>query len=303
MAFKLHLDAREYKLLLRAEKLGGDHDVATARSFWERHMRPVVIGWAGSEKRASLAIDGKLDLDKDRLVVFSDTREGILGANGFSLRWRGSQESKDGEKRKRETTLKLRTADLYVAAAMDLPGAKASAEQKLEEDIAPLAIMPGPDRAKREACFADPPGTRSRFSRSTRQKADLPCSIGAVRALYPTLGVSIESLGGIVPGDDETLIEGPEVHEIVYEGITVDIGDAPAAEFALTFWRIGKGARQRNVAEISFKCDLTQGDMPPEPAQRAYDLFVAMQTGMRDIVERSELSKTALAIPVRKGAP
>ena len=51
------------------------------------------------------------------------------------------------------------------------------------------------------------------------------------------------------------------------------------------------------VAEVSFKCDTIDGEMPVKAAQRALDLFIGFQAKLGDYVNTDHSSKTAMVLP------
>ena len=150
------LDAREYKLLLNPAFFRDAIDVDIANEFLRGHLAAIVRARTGADPK------GDFDLKARRQIAFYDTAERLLDKWKYALRRRDA----DGEPAR--PTLKLRTPDLFVAAATHLRGRKdgAKVETKFEEDIAPLEVaVPGAAKVT----IADPPSMRSRFSLSTTQ--------------------------------------------------------------------------------------------------------------------------------------
>ena len=148
------LDAREYKLLLNPAFFRDAIDVDIANEFLRGRLTAIVRARTGADPK------GDFDLKARRQIAFYDTAERLLDKWKYALRRRDA----DGEPA--ELTLKLRTPDLFVAAATHLRGRKddAKVETKFEEDIAPLEVaVPGAAKVT----IADPPSMRSRFSLST----------------------------------------------------------------------------------------------------------------------------------------
>lgn len=119
--------------------------------------------------------------------------------------------------------------------------------------------------------------------------------------MFPTLESALA--GAILPNGTTSLIQGPAIQEIVYEGAEVDFGGAIVGELALTLWNLNRKDAVPKAAEISFRCKLNDGIMPSTAALGAYRLFIGMQTALFEMTEKRELSKTLLALPKRIGAP
>lgn len=71
--------------------------------------------------------------------------------------------------------------------------------------------------------------------------------------------------------NDQELIAGPLINELITKGAQVRIGENVAQEFTLTFWYFGPVDGSPTVAEVSFKCDTIDGEMPGKAAQRVFD--------------------------------
>jgi hypothetical protein len=97
--------------------------------------------------------------------------------------------------------------------------------------------------------------------------------------------------------NDQELIAGPLINELITKGAQVRLGENIAGEFTLTFWYFGPVDGSPTVAEVSFKCDTIDGEMPGKAAQRVFDLFVAVQTDLDGYVNTDHSGKTAMALP------
>jgi hypothetical protein len=298
------LTAREYKLLLDAKLFAKPPTLALANEIWRRHLLPIVVKHLG---RAALG-RGKggrvFDRIVQREVVFWDTRQGHLAAGSFSLRQRDDLDG-DGKKRSKsasEITLKLRTPDLFIAAASKLPGRGAKARTKLEEDIAPLAVKPAAKGKEKTVRVHQTRSIRSRFSLSTKQDTDRPPTFGALTQLYPSLKGNLSAAQAKIPPASAKLVPGKPIREVVFEGATADLGGGFAIEFAMSVWTF-RPARKPAIVEISYKCALDDGTIELDAAQRALALFVGLQEQLGKLMHSGETSKTALALPKRVGAP
>jgi hypothetical protein len=291
------LDAREYKLLLSSTAARSDPDArraisreADARAVWERVVS-VLARRNSTNGPAPFPASGSLATAKTRIIQFWDTDQGTFDAAGVSVRWRADQARDAGE-----LTLKLRTPDLFVAAAAAaLPETNKSVKTKLEEDISPLAIAAsGGDTP--HACFASPPSMRSRFSLSMETNLEqCPRLMKDLLALFPSLPALI---GRDIDAATlaEPLIGGPRIRETVYKGATVDFGDGFSGAFALSVWDL-ETTSPAHIAELSYRCKLADGTMTLAAARRAGDLFVTLQSELADHLDRQATSKTVFALP------
>jgi hypothetical protein len=289
-----NLDSREYKLLLDLKQFPAAAAGEAAARLWECHLKPIIATRMDPRRNGGSRAEGALASADARIVRFHDCRGRLLGASGFILRERlwplTAEAATDAE---RQVTLKLRLPDYTVVAGISLPGSVAGARTKLEEDIAPLGTKPGgglaslPTRA-----------THSRFSLSTTQplgSGSALHSLHDVFALYPTLRASLWRRLDTSPSTDLRLLAGPAIRETVFRGAKVRLGEGFSAAFSFTLWQAECGSPR--VAEISFRCKLRDGRLAPQAAQRAHQLFTAMQVGLGDWVDRRDTSKSALALP------
>ncbi len=282
------LTGREYKLLLDPRKFAKRYAPGEEADFWQDRLTGLIASSLDATPSGKPRHSGQLEEDKQRNIHFLDTGEGLLATHGFCLRLRRTAAAEDG---KSQVTLKFRSPDYFIASGLDLPGSKPKVETKFEEDIAPLAV------------FAGQPSIRSRYALSAMQKAAEPETLADLWARFPKLKTALKQLGGGITSENQPLVSGPLISEITFSGAAVDFGGGIKANFALSLWNMGKSDGKPRAAEISFAVKLTEGTMPPILANRALRLFTSMQSEFAAIRETRELSKTALAIPVRTGDP
>ncbi|MFA1627610.1 hypothetical protein ACDY96_34270 [Rhizobium mongolense] len=283
------LDAREYKLLLNPAKFGTLLTKAHANAFWDGEIAPIVgRSWGGS-----LCVLNTFDELLERILRFWDTRDCALTAAEFILRSRVDAADGIADSSQQEIALKLRMADFFVVANAHLP-ASDGATTKFEEDIAPLEVKP--QKPASSVVFPAKPSIRSRYSLTTkleRRWDESNRTEARLGKLFPTLeGMLSRPLVG-----DEALVGGPVIHELAAKGPQVRIAKNILGEFTLTCWYFETAAGPPAVAEMSFKCDTIDGELPGKAARRALELFNALQTGLGDYVNTDHSSKTAMGLP------
>jgi hypothetical protein len=292
----IHIDGREYKLLLQPTKWAAEPSADLANDFWTKRLRPIIQGHLDKRPSGNPRFQGEFEPAKVRHVRYWDTKSRALASHELTLRQRGKASDSDG---KQEITLKLRTSDLFVSAFTAVSGSRQDAKTKLEEDISPLQVQLSPAGQGRKV-VADYGATRSRFSRSTTQSIGsdaLPSTLAQACKLFPSLADNLTSGHGRGLTLKTRLAPGLLIEEHVFKGPKVDLGSRINTEFALTFWFFEKQRRAPQVSEISFKCDLDGGLMPLSVARRAHRLFVAMQEELADWANTQDASKTELALP------
>ena len=288
------LDSREYKLMLEPERFAGGGRQDAINHFADGMLKPLIAAHV-SEAAADDFAQKDFDLDEQRLVRFWDTAACDLDKHGFALRERADLDPGGNASAERELTLKFRTVDLFLAAETKLPAADGAKkpESKFEEDVAPLAVHKGSGAA----VVANPPSTRSLYSRSTKQRVkrgDLPGSIADVAELYPTFAASLTASGAAVDAATE-LGASKEFREFVFESPKFELGEDLKTKFSITLWYEGD-KRNPALAEISFKYETVHhGTVPRIVAQRAIDLYRAMQA--LPWAKPEAPTKTALAGP------
>jgi hypothetical protein len=292
----IHIDGREYKLLLQPTKWAREPSAALANAFWTKRLRPIIQRRLDKPPSGKARFQGQFDPAKIRHVRYWDTKSHALASHELTLRQRGKASDSDG---RQEITLKVRTSDLFVSAFTAVSGSRRDAKTKLEEDISPLQVQLSPAGRGRKV-VADYSATRSRFSRSTTQSIGsdaLPSTLAQACKLFPSLEDNLMSRHERGLTLKTRLAPGRLIEEHVFKGPKVDLGSRISGEFALTFWFFEKQRRVPQVSEISFKCDLDGGLMPLSVARRAHRLFVAMQEELADWANMQDSSKTELALP------
>jgi hypothetical protein len=292
----IHLNGREYKLLLKPTKFTGDPSVALANDFWNHHLKPIINRHLDKRSGGKVRSKGHFASARIRSVRFWDSKGHALASCDLSLRQRGKTLDQDGDQ---EITLKLRTSDLFISALTAVTGSNRRAKTKLEEDIAPLQVQLSRANPGRKV-VADYGNTRSRFSRSTTQPLaadEVPGTLAQACKLFRSLKHDL------MRGDQRgfslmtRLMSGPAIEEHVFKGPKVELGSGISGEFALTFWYFGARRRIPDVSEISFRCSTDDGPMRLPAAWRAHFLFIAMQKELAGWVNTEDSSKTALALP------
>lgn len=296
------LEAREYKLLLDPAKFAGEPE-ALASAFWEERLKPVIEARLGPRSSGKPRAKKAFTERRDRRIRFRDTGDGLLGRCDYSLRERVDLAGGREDDASRQVTLKLRTADLFVSAKTDLPGTLADAQTKFEEDIGPLEVTRVTPKGKTLA-LAEPRSTRSRFSLSTTQGLAgraAPDTLGALFALYPSLKANLGEAPADQLADICPLVSGRDIDETVMTGAQAELGQSVKAGFALTLWSLLPDRAGPAVAEISYRCELEDGEMPGMAARRARALFIGLQEELGGWLNLREASKTALAQPSQSG--
>jgi hypothetical protein len=294
------LDSREYKLMLDPNAFVTAPSAEAVNLFWDDMLKPVIERRLDRRNGGQARSKKRFKLDEVRTIRFWDTPSCALDAAGFVLRERADADAGD----QRELTLKLRTPDLFLAAATDLPGRAAGASSKREEDIAPLLVRTIDSSGADRAVVAQPASMRSLFAVSTKQQiraADMPRRLSDLFALYPTLATSLAQIDRTLVQTTD-LVAGESVRELVFEGAEVDLGDDVDAEFALTFWYTGpnRGAAASTeppaIAELSFKYSTADGRVPGSVSRRAMQLFMGLQEDLA-WARPDRATKTSSALP------
>jgi hypothetical protein len=287
----IRLDSREYKLMLDPAKFD-DAPEPTIERLWGKVITDIIAAALDRRNRGKPRHKKSLAPGPERHVVFHDTKDGFLNANGYLLRERTSL--KDG---RRELTLKFRTPDIFQAAQSWIGAAGGKAE--FEEDIAPLIRRTFARSGEVRVAFAHPPTMRSLFSKSVTVRIDADFATQSLRhvtALFPGFGGALRKAGL----DKETfrapLQSGERIHELVFNGAFVDLGENLEAEFDVTLWYADE-ATEPMVAELSFKYPTNKGAVAGAVARRAMILFQAMQEMLGDWASPERETKTSLALP------
>jgi hypothetical protein len=287
----IRLDSREYKLMLDPAKFG-DAPAPTIEQLWTKVIMDIIATALDRRNNGKPRHKKRFALGPERHVVFHDTKDGFLNVNGYLLRERTSL--KDG---RRELTVKFRSPDIFQAAQSWIGAAGGKAE--FEEDIAPLIRRTFTRSGEVRVAFARPPTMRSLFSKSVTVRIDGDLAIESLRnvtALFPGFGGALRKAGL----DKETfrapLESGERIHELVFNGALVDLGDNVEAEFDVTLW-YAEEAAELMIAELSFKYSTKKGAVAGAVARRAMILFQAMQETLGDWASPERETKTSLALP------
>jgi hypothetical protein len=252
----LRIDSREYKMML------------DQRVF--RDWKTAAADFCDEVTEFTAAFDvrtrGRFKEDKTRTIEFLDTSGLALYANGYVLRQRSKKENGGSE-----FTLKCRAADRYIAAGADVrPGKGYKCEPKFEEDIAPPFL------------------SRYSLSSTLKSKQKRPKRLKEAIRLFPVLQ-SVQRDGSRCDPDIElSVVNGVKAFERVLTGPTFDLGDE-RADLALILWSNGSKGRPL-VAEFSFRYERKGEGFSAPVAQRAHDLFIALQR--LDWVHPQAMTKT-----------
>jgi hypothetical protein len=257
--------SREYKIMLKAAEFEGDENkiIEVAGQFWSEFRYSI----------CTFVIDtnGKLNkIEKRRTIRFYDTDNGRLRANNYVFR-----ERRDLKTGKREVTLKFRHPDRYIAQdrKMDAKNPK-KAESKFEQDIKPPF----------SALYSF--STKQPIS-ETKKLNKMNDPVGLFPNLKPRLDEYIE---------DEKLrkVGNFTASEIVITGANFQLSKSPKleAECALVLWYDSKGNHNKPIlVEFSFKYEDRKENYDRKTAQRAYNVFTALQK--LNWVDVKSMTKTA----------
>ena len=266
----LRVVSREYKVILRAARFGGDEGrlLETAGAFWREAgeaFTGVVVHVGGNLSKVQAR----------RLIRFYDTPRRDLNANAYIFRERAEIDGK-----LREVTLKFRHPDRYLAQDRDMSAvAGADARTKFEEDIKPPF--------------------QSLYSHSTTQR------IASTKTLD-----TLKDLDDLYPGTKPTLerlkdtpievVNGFTAREFVVGGAEMELGKSRnvKAECALIVWYDGGDSSKSEspvVVEFSFKYGDARENYGGGSARRAYETFNVLQHGLTDWVDKTSQTKTAFA--------
>ena len=280
------ITSREYRLMLKSENFSGADPSVAIQTLWSTHLQPVIDNTLGLRSNNKHRYHGNFQLDKERMVSFWDTptpRSCLLKRHGYIFRERVRIEE-DNEK-KREVTLKFRSADRYLSATKEMIAKHDKAETKFEEDISQVIVQVFDENGVLHRYSDSKPSFRSVYSHSTTQPIGVNKTLNNmndVLDLYPGLRDGLKDEDANVSKDETiVLVSDLEVYEKVYQGPIMDLGKLDA-KFSLTLWYFNNDQADTHplIAEISFKYELQDGEntFPRKVVKRAKDLFEAMQT-------------------------
>jgi hypothetical protein len=301
-AAEVKIASREYKLMLDPAKFTSSDRVEKANKLWRevKKISAKELGKKDGEARAQ----GSFKEGKERTVLFRDTEGCVLKKQNYTFRERQDLDNGEPEEDGREVTLKLRTPDMFIAAAAHAraKGDPEEPEVKFEEDVAPLLrALPG------TVAFASPASARSLFSVSvTHETVAADEKFETLRDItkrYPDLKKRLER-GGTKPGElNAALKQGEQFHEFVLKGAKIDFGKdkdkdkETNAKFDLTLWYPKNTSGAAPVtAELSYKHDVDDGKVGGGTAERAFKLFTALQEGLDGWTSPGHETKTYIGL-------
>ncbi|SLM45452.1 conserved hypothetical protein [Nitrospira sp. ND1] len=238
-------ESREYKMLLDASRFSKDTDKA-AEVYLETQLKPLM-----SALHKPIAVKGSFFAKKDRSVRFFDTTSCQLKGNGYILRERKDSESSN------ELVLKFRSHDFLLAARADI------ARTKLEEDV----IL---SENSHEI-------SRSSFGSSTKRTVDKNTPMQNLKDIYEVYPFLTHS--ELPNGGELHVVSDLMIHEKLYEGPTVDLGNRRAM-FAISLWYVKKSESLVPIlVELSFQHDLDRGEDRVENSVliKAWDIFAKLR--------------------------
>ncbi|MBP0016172.1 MAG: hypothetical protein J7647_01290 [Cyanobacteria bacterium SBLK] len=258
--------SREYKIMLKAEKFRGDTQklFSVSSLFWQEFKTCI--------SQLVPEVEGELNrIEKNRTIKFFDTSEKLLRTNNYVFR-----ERIDLDEKTREVTLKFRHPDRYISQDRNMDARKKSnGKTKFEEDIKPEFLKLYSFSTKQEIADKTPLDT-----------------LGDVDELYPDIDNKIDEF----KKDTELHLVGDFIaREIVIEGGGFTVRKSPVvkSECALVVWYDFKGDPHVPVlVEFSFKYEDEKEEYTVKMAQRAYDVFQALQT-MEEWIDPDSMTKTA----------
>ncbi len=267
--------SREYKVMLRATKLKGDEAklLESAAALW-RDVAGIVMPYA-------VSVSGTADIQhRRRQVRFFDTEDKWLRTNDYVVR-----ERVDFDLDERQITLKFRHPDRYISQGRDMsPADGFKPDLKFEEDIKPEFLK------------------LYSFSSNTIVPTDTKlATLADVKAIYPGLPAAVDEF----PENAELqLVGGFTAYERVIKGTSFQIRKAPEinAECCLTLWYGAETDEKPAIAEFSFKYEDAEEAYSAKMAKRAYDAYMAIQSGLGDWLDPKSTTKTALVYAQKPAA-
>jgi hypothetical protein len=258
--------SREYKLMLDAARFAGDEEQLNkaAGMLWGE-LAALIVPHA-------IAVSGTDDIERKRREVrFFDTADRWLRTNDYAFR-----ERLDREAGEREMTLKFRHPDRFISQDRDMqPADGFEPDLKFEEDIKP------------------PFQSLYSFSSNALVKDDMGLeSLKDAGKLYPGLPDSVDDFP---ESEALVVVGGLTAYERVVKGTSFQIRNKPevSAECSLTLWYDSEQGETPLLAEFSFKYGDPDAAYTGKMARRAYDAFVAIQTGLGKWIDANSLTKTA----------
>lgn len=258
--------SREYKAMLKADRFVGDETQAlkTATDFWRDAAR--VFG------SAVILLRGNLDQPKDRrLVRFYDSADQQLNRRSYIFRERIGL---DGQSR--ETTLKFRHPDRFIAVNRDLRGANGKARSKFEEDVKPVF--------------------QSLYSFSTTQEIAPDKNLDKIKDIFKLYPGLRDSLTGVNVDEAILPVDNFTARELVIGGASMQLGkrlDVWASCVLVLWYDHHKPSDSPAVAEFSFKYGGNGKRFGVGTVTRAFDVFQTLQNSLREWTDMESKTKTA----------
>ncbi len=264
------LDSKEYKLLLRVDRFC---DLAAgAKAYWKG------VDELGDELQ--IHVRGEVDDDKPskRIVRFLDT-EGfeLRETHGYVFRERIALKRDGSKKKRKQITLKFRSADAALAKSKDVSSVAGDEDdrgEKFEEDIV----------APRESRFSHSGETEVK----TKTEFD---EVDDIKDAFP-------GLASLQFQDQEILVvNGFKAHEVKMDAGKITLSDHHKAEASFTFWYDQPADGNLLVAEFSFDYDVKRGNSDDRilATRRADELFKKLQSDLHQWRDESAQTKTSIA--------
>jgi hypothetical protein len=258
--------SREYKLVLKTENFKGQESdlINNAKIFWTnltKIISPVIKNTAGNLET----------INSKREISFFDTENFTLHDKDYIFR-----ERKSLSDNKKEITLKFRHPDRYVSQDRDMQSQKTGkAETKFEEDIkAPFLKLYSFSSSR-------PITGKQQFKK-----------IKHIVKLYPGLAHQLNKKSG---EEFLSMVNNLAIQEIVITGGELIVSNDPLvnAECALIIW-YGPEAFEADplIVEFSFRYRNQKEKYSRETAQKAHDLFLLIQQGMKPWIDSNNATKT-----------
>ena len=239
--------SREYKLMLQPQQFAYNTEASDVADFLQ-------AAEAAIEQAISRNLSGSEYLAHSREVKFFDT-EGSCELHNLGYSFRERIENSDSE-----VTLKFRSPDRYIADFEDLSAANSQAETKLESDIGSSSA------SSFKVVYSH--STTAPNTRTINHMDDINDQFPGFDDDY-----------GFSNSLDLELVGGLSIHEQVYKGVEIDLGQYDA-EISLTLWYNGTPTASETpvVAEVSFKYEDSSADYSRNVVNRAKVAFEALQS-------------------------
>ena len=117
MTTEIKLTGREYKLLLDPLRFKEVYGLRGVHVFWEKGLKPIIADRIDRRRSGKPRFKGEVGRPTKRIIRFRDTDDIVLTRSEWSLRQRTRIVDDREDLTEHELTLKLRTPDLFIAAA------------------------------------------------------------------------------------------------------------------------------------------------------------------------------------------